>query len=145
MFYCDPCGKKKGWPLGGALHARSKGPCEVCGETAMCNSVPSKDLPLPKQNLTIYKYPLAIVDQQKRTIPGLQRILSVAEQRGQLVLYAIVDTEDKLNQPVDVEVLIIGTGHPIQIISGFDFVGTVKMFDGELMWHVFVKPWWPKV
>ncbi len=145
MFYCDPCGKKKGWPLGGALHARSRGPCEVCGEVEMCNSVPSKDLPLPKEALTIFKYPLAIVDQQKRTIPGLKRILSVAEQRRQLVLYALVGKSDTVNRPVDVDILIIGTGHPIATVTGFDFLGTVKMFGGELMWHIFVKPYWTKV
>lgn len=45
MFYCDECGEKKGWPCG---LSDSYGPCEVCGKSAACNSVKSKNLPDPK-------------------------------------------------------------------------------------------------
>lgn len=42
MFYCQACAKKKSWP---ESLCQSQGPCEVCGKTALCNDVPSKDLP----------------------------------------------------------------------------------------------------
>jgi hypothetical protein len=45
MFYCDPCGKKRDWPLS---LAQSHGPCEMCRKTTLCNDVPSSALPKPK-------------------------------------------------------------------------------------------------
>lgn len=42
MFYCDECAKKKGWP---ESMFRSRGPCEVCGETKVCSSRKSSLLP----------------------------------------------------------------------------------------------------
>lgn len=38
MFYCDSCAKKRNWP---ESWFRSKGPCEVCGKTAVCYEVSS--------------------------------------------------------------------------------------------------------
>lgn len=46
MFYCDPCAKKCGWPV--ELFARSRGPCEMCGEYASCNDVHHSLLPPAK-------------------------------------------------------------------------------------------------
>jgi len=50
MFYCDICAKIKGWPI--SALARSLGPCEICGQSSICNDVPSSQLPDPK-NQTI--------------------------------------------------------------------------------------------
>lgn len=47
MFYCAPCATKNGWPDYGAR--ASYGRCEVCGNTAGCNDVPSSCLPIPKR------------------------------------------------------------------------------------------------
>ena len=47
MFYCDRCRIRKGWP---ETLARSTGPCEVCGKTAVCHDTPSKYLPLPRES-----------------------------------------------------------------------------------------------
>jgi len=47
MFYCDKCGKKNGWPI--CTPAPSRGTCEICGKAAVCNDVPSKNLPIPKK------------------------------------------------------------------------------------------------
>lgn len=44
MFYCDSCADEKGWPIG---MMRSRGPCEVCGETRVCTSRKSSLLPPP--------------------------------------------------------------------------------------------------
>ena len=48
MFYCDACGKERNWPTG---WADSYGSCEICGKTATCNDVKSKNLPNPKEEL----------------------------------------------------------------------------------------------
>lgn len=44
MFFCNECANKKGWPQS---FSRSRGRCEVCGEIADCNEVPSSELPIP--------------------------------------------------------------------------------------------------
>ena len=46
MFYCNKCGKKNGWPTD--TLTKSEGPCEICNESAVCNDVPSSQLPYPK-------------------------------------------------------------------------------------------------
>lgn len=48
MFYCELCRVKMEWPqsFGG-----SHGPCEVCGVTSNCYDIPSKYLPLPKEEI----------------------------------------------------------------------------------------------
>lgn len=56
MFYCDKCSLKNKWP--NSL-SRSSGRCEVCGEAASCNDVPSSALPLPeKQHSEIADTPM---------------------------------------------------------------------------------------
>ena len=44
MFYCDECARRKRWP---ETVTTSRGPCEICGRTAVCNEMPSRLLPLP--------------------------------------------------------------------------------------------------
>lgn len=44
MFYCDECAKPRGWP---ETIFRSEGPCEICGESRLCNDTPSRHLPIP--------------------------------------------------------------------------------------------------
>lgn len=43
MYYCDDCGREKGWPTDALL--RSRGPCGICGKRAVCNNIATKDLP----------------------------------------------------------------------------------------------------
>lgn len=40
MFYCDPCREQEGLPP--TLNVKSEGPCEICGNTRVCNDVPSR-------------------------------------------------------------------------------------------------------
>lgn len=69
--------------------------------------------------------------------PRSARFLSVEEQHGQIVLYALVDDGVP---PQRYSVDIIGTGHlvPNELDSG-NFVGTVKLHNGDLMFHVFAS------
>ncbi len=86
---------------------------------------------------TIYKYTLESKDEQIVEIKGLTKLLSVVEQYGHIVLYALVDTEeDKIDK---VEIAIRGTGHNADLIfsSVCDFIGTVKLDRGNLMFHIF--------
>lgn len=86
---------------------------------------------------TIWKYSLLPTTGQNLSLPFGAEILSVKEQNENIVLYALVDPneEGKTNRMV----LIFGTGHEISNIKGFQFIDTVKLQGGALMFHVFIK------
>lgn len=48
MFYCDPCGTERGWPVD-VFFGASYGSCEICRKPRVCNDVPSSHLPPPKR------------------------------------------------------------------------------------------------
>jgi hypothetical protein len=50
MFYCEPCGTERAWPVDGLTMAMtgSYGPCECCGTKAPCFDVASQHLPAPR-------------------------------------------------------------------------------------------------
>lgn len=83
----------------------------------------------------IWKFPLEVTDLQFVPMPAAAEILSVAVQREQIVLYALVDP----NAPtVDQWFAIVGTGHPVpQSVSRKNFLGTASLHGGALMFHVF--------
>jgi len=85
----------------------------------------------------IFKYTLEILDVQRLDIPTGSKILSVAEQYGNIVLYALVD--DARGGLDSFEIFIRGTGHPFGDIDNCEFLGTVKLDEGRLMFHVFYK------
>ncbi|AEG59005.1 DUF7352 domain-containing protein [Desulforamulus ruminis] len=84
----------------------------------------------------IFKYELEVAGFQVVNIQS-EAILSVQEQNEKIVVYALVDTDLPPNK---YEFGIIGTGHPITFdINKFCFLGTVKMYGGGLMFHVFYR------
>ena len=46
MFFCNKCAEENGW---NESLCKSYGPCEMCGESALCNDVPSSCLPISKK------------------------------------------------------------------------------------------------
>ena len=84
--------------------------------------------------MKIYKYNLEITDSQKIYITGLVKILSVMVQYEKLVLYALI--EPGALTEISVTIIIAGTGHEIFPNSCWRFLGTHKMANGQLMWHV---------
>lgn len=44
MFFCEPCRRRRDWPMS---MSRSAGICELCNEGSICYDVPSSQLPLP--------------------------------------------------------------------------------------------------
>jgi len=95
--------------------------------------------------MIIGKYVLSVTDRQVLEIPAPAQILSVIEQRGEVVLYALIDygTESTVTKVID----IYGTGHKVpkdrstyegepQTEPGA-FIGTVSTENGGLIWHVF--------
>lgn len=83
----------------------------------------------------ILKYTLDIVEHQELTLSENSRILSVKNQRDNIVLYALT------NELTTCTYLIImhGTGHPADDVIGAQFVGTVSLHNGSLMLHVFAR------
>ena len=84
---------------------------------------------------TIYKYPLEITDYQYVRLPIRSKIISVGNQNGRLVLWAMVDTSQT---EYDRSVIIKRTGNPIESeeLTGYTYIGTVQI--AWLVWHVFI-------
>lgn len=85
----------------------------------------------------IYKYTLKPTSEQTITIPSNSRILSVEEQYSNIVVYALVDTTKE--EIEDYYFQIRGTGHDADYLEDYTFLGTVKLHDGQLMFHVFYR------
>lgn len=86
---------------------------------------------------TIWKYTLAAAGWQVVNMPAEAQILSVAEQNGEIVLYALVDPS---KAPEQREVWTVGTGRPVPDAAlQATFIGTVKLEGGLLMFHVFAS------
>lgn len=87
----------------------------------------------------IFRYELAVVDNQEVSLPAEHVLLAVAEGRGpsyHIDLWARVRSSG--GNGVKRAFRIFGTGHPMPA-DGLDYVGTVVMAD-ELVWHVFAVP-----
>lgn len=86
----------------------------------------------------VFKYPLEVTEHQKVRFVGFVDVLSVAVQKQQLVLYAIVNPDDKRQSEAEIE--IRGTGHDLgQDMAGYRFLGSHMTFGGGLVWHVWVN------
>ena len=82
----------------------------------------------------ILKYTLEMMDSQIITIKSGE-IISVENQNEKIVIY--VKTDNSTNE-FNTEFLIYGTGHELaDDIDECDFLGTVKLSNGELMFHIF--------
>lgn len=90
---------------------------------------------------TIWKHELEIADVQDLMVPASAQLLSVAEQYGKIVLYSLVRPSEKARLDY-YTVSIVGTGHPIgedRPCGKSNFLGTVKLLDGAIMFHVFAE------
>jgi hypothetical protein len=84
---------------------------------------------------TIHKFPLEITDEQGVSMPVGAELLAVAEQNGQLVLWAEVFP----NNPNESKVIrVVGTGNPFPDHLSYLHIGTVVMSNG-FVWHVYEK------
>lgn len=86
--------------------------------------------------MVIWKFELLITDMQEVAMPVGAELLSVANQNGNLCLWAMVNPS-KVNQHRYIE--IIGTGNPVYVDMGIDrkFIGTVVI--NQFVWHVFER------
>jgi hypothetical protein len=86
----------------------------------------------------IYKYNLEIGRSNIIKLPLLTQVLSVETQKDNIVLYGLVNVEEKETALYDIK--IYGTGYIIDIdLTSYTFLGTVKTYDDRFIWHVFYK------
>jgi hypothetical protein len=76
-------------------------------------------------------------------LPRRAEVISAAEQREDIVIYAVVDVEEKKTD--DHLIWIVGTGHEIPEAvldqSLCKFLGTVSLQKGDFMFHIYwTKP-----
>ena len=89
--------------------------------------------------ITIWKYPLQLVDHQELTMPRRYKLLTVQMQGLTPCLWALVDTD----QPgaFDIPIDIRGTGHNAHDVLGMDYIGTIQLPDKHpaagLVFHFF--------
>ena len=88
----------------------------------------------------IFKYIIPPQDNCELVLPVGSKILSVAEQRDNIVIYVLVPVSDEELSTKKVKILVTGTGHTIhESMYEYKFLGTVNMYNGTLMFHVFYK------
>ena len=90
---------------------------------------------------SIYKYQLDITDKQIIELPYGAIPLSVVNQRETICLYARVNPEPIYKEKIKFEIYIHGTGHLIEEQEMFtsDFLGTVVLMAGSLVFHIFIR------
>jgi hypothetical protein len=85
--------------------------------------------------MRVFKYEIPIADESKIRLPIGAQILSVGQQNKGIYLWALVDPgEQRTKQHI---FRIAGTGHEIADMAEWKFIGTVMMYDGALVFHVF--------
>ena len=90
---------------------------------------------------TVWKYTLKGEIEQTITTPYGSRLLSAAAQKDDIVVYALVNPNTANPEEYTQEtrtIIIMGTGHKERSDLG-DFLGTVSLANGALMFHVFEK------
>lgn len=86
---------------------------------------------------TIYKYTLIFADEQEVQIPEGAEFLNLQLQRGNVVMWFLVDPE---NEKVTKKVATYGTGHPLRSeIHLSKYLGSYQLCDGDLVFHVFMS------
>ena len=85
---------------------------------------------------TVYKYPLEVNDEVIVMMPKGARVLSVQVQNGRPCLWAECNPD---GEPVLRTFLIRGTGHPIDDEIEKEYIGTIQMCEGSIVFHVFEK------
>lgn len=85
--------------------------------------------------MNIWKYPLEITDIQIVEMPSNAQILSAQMQGDALCLWVLVNMTDAIERR---SIEIIGTGNPMAEYPR-QFISTVQMHGGALVWHVFER------
>jgi hypothetical protein len=83
---------------------------------------------------TIWKYEIAIEDEQVVEMPNRASLLAVATMNSKLLLWALVEPG---NPKLPRRILVRGTGHPADGCNKLNHIGTIQVANLGLVWHVF--------
>ena len=83
---------------------------------------------------SIWKFSIAVTDDQEVEMPEGARIVTVQAQKGSLYLWAIVEPSAPMKKR---RIKVVGTGHPKDALSNLVYIGSAQMAGGTLVWHVF--------
>lgn len=88
----------------------------------------------------IFKYEIPMCESYDLKLKVGSKILSAVNQYDKIVLYAMVPQIDVVYFD-HYEILVKGTGWemPERQVLGFEFIGTVSLYNGEGMFHIFYK------
>ena len=82
----------------------------------------------------VYKYKLQITKViQEVVLPQGAQILCIKMQNDELCMWALVDPDQTYNEVVKIR--CAGTGH--EITEDVEYIDTVMLLDGELVFHFF--------
>lgn len=81
----------------------------------------------------VFKFPLEISDEQKVLMPVGAKVLTVQVQNGVPCLWAECNHAACVSRTF----LIRGTGHPIDDDIEKEYIGTIQLYGGSLVLHVF--------
>lgn len=85
---------------------------------------------------TIWKFDLSIATEQAIDMPVGAEILDLQIQGpgGGLKVWALVDPDAEVAPR---RFYIFGTGHYVEVEETAKYVGTVQVYGGSLVWHIF--------
>lgn len=83
---------------------------------------------------TVWKYPLAVADEQTIEVPFGPQFLCVQNQDGRPCLWALVDPDSGKGKR---RIITMGTGHVRNDVMVRDYIGTYQLQGGGLVFHVF--------
>ncbi len=84
----------------------------------------------------VWKFPIQVADEQIINIPLGATLLTVQVCRGEVCIWALVDTAEK---PSSVKIITHGTGHPADDVwNAANYIGTYQIQQGEFVGHVWV-------
>lgn len=87
--------------------------------------------------MVVFKYTLKdTAEKQRMRMPVGARLLHVDAQENVLCLWALVPGDGDNAFIEDRVFIIVGTGDPA-IQASWTYIGTVLMYGGESVWHIF--------
>ncbi|KKL99179.1 hypothetical protein LCGC14_1817010 [marine sediment metagenome] len=81
----------------------------------------------------VWKYEIKIIDHQEIIIPFGAKILSFQLQHGVPYMWVLVEP---IGEKIIRRFRLAGTGHIIEE-GGLQYIGTIKMMDDKLIYHLF--------
>ena len=91
--------------------------------------------------LTVWKYAVPLTDTFSLSLPVGARVLTVQVQAGQgVMLWALGDPDQETRLRY---FRLVGTGHAIDEVHALEYVGSVQLDQGTLVFHLFEVPTGP--